>query len=363
MKRRRIALVFEQSQSNATLSYQHGWPKAFLNSVLFDCKPINLAGKSLADEAAIALYFHRERFDAIVLLHSVFSNQRNLRRLSSLSLSMCRTPKVFFIGNEYKLMPEKIRFCRHLGIDLLISQSNDSRVLSMYRRALSCCVDSVPNTGFDALKFQPQKALKDRRIDVGYRAFEAPLYLGNNEKAEIADLFILNAQKYGLSIDISFDPEKRFDAHNFAIFLNDCRSQIGTEAGGDYFELTDEIRKKINAYIISNPSSTWVEIKSKFFDDMPKIVPMRIISGRHVEAAACKTVQILYEGTYSGYFERDEHYICLKKDSTNLPDVVEKLRDDSYCEKITSNAYDVVMAELTYEKLIEKFAASLNNIL
>ena len=73
-----------------------------------------------------------------------------------------------------------------------------------------------------------------------------------------------NAQKYELSIDISFDPDKRFDTHNFAIFLNDCRGQIGTEAGGDYFELDDEIRKKINAHIISNPSSTWVEIKSKF---------------------------------------------------------------------------------------------------
>ena len=52
-----------------------------------------------------------------------------------------------------------------------------------------------------------------------------------------------------------------------------------------------------------------------------------------------------------------------EKDGTNLQDVVEKLRDDSFCEIITSNAYDVVMAELTYEKLIEKFAASLNNIL
>jgi len=363
MKQRRIALVFEQSQGNATLSYQHGWPKAFLNSPLFDCKPINLAGMSLVDEAAIALCFYRERFDAIVLLHSVFSNQRNLRMLSSLSLSICRTPKVFFIGNEYKLMPEKMRFCSHLGIDLLISQSNDSRVLSIYKRALECSVDSVPNTGFDAINFQPQKALKDRRIDVGYRAFEAPLYLGNNEKMEIADLFIQNAQEYKLSIDISFDPERRFDAYNFAIFLNNCRGQIGTEAGGDYFELTDEIRKKINSYITFHPSSTWAEIKFKFFDDMPKMTPMRIISGRHVEAAACRTVQILYEGYYSGYFEPDEHYICLKKDNTNLSDVVEKFRDDSYCEKITSNAYDVVMAELTYEKLIKKFAISLNNIL
>ncbi len=295
MKRRRIALVFEQSQSNSTLSYQHGWPKAFIDSSLFDCKPINLAGKSLADEMAIAWSFHREKYDAIVLLHSVFSNQQNLRGLAFRALSLCRVPKAFFISNEYKLMPEKIRFCRHLGIDLLISQSNDQRVLSMYRQALGCCVDSVPNTGFDMAIFRPQKALQDRCVDIGYRAFEAPWYLGNNEKTEIADLFIEKAREYKLSIDISLDPAKRFNAPGYTALLNNCRGQIGTEAGGDYFE-------------------------------------------------------------------PDEHYISLKKDGSNFPDVLERFRHDAYCERITSNAYDVAMAELTYEKLVEKFSRALSQV-
>lgn len=363
MKRRRIALVFEQSQGNATLSYQHGWPKAFLDSSLFDCMPVNLAGKSPADEVAIAWSFHREKYDAIVLLHSVFSNQQNLRGLAFLALSLCRVPKAFFIGNEYKLMPEKMRFCRRLGIDLLISQSNDQRVLSMYRQALGCYVDSVPNTGFDAAIFRPQRALQERCIDIGYRAFEAPWYLGNIEKTEIADLFLEKAREYKLGIDISLDPAKRFNVTDYATFLNNCRGQIGTEAGGDYFELTDQIRKQVNAHLNANPGATWPEIKSRFFDGLAEMTPMRIISGRQVEAAACKTVQILYEGGYSGYFEPDEHYISLKKDGSNFPAVLERFRDDAYCERITSNAYDVAMAELTYEKLVEKFSRALSQVL
>ena len=363
MKRRRIALVFEQSQSNETLSYHHGWPKAFLSSRFFDCKLINLAGKSLVDEAVIALSFHREKYEAIVLLHSVFSNQQNLRRLPFLSLSMCRVPKVFFIGNEYKLMPEKMRFCRRLGIELLISQSNDPRVLSMYRQALGCSVDSMSNTGCDTSIFRPEKELGERYIDIGYRAFEAPWYLGNNEKKEIADLFISKAAQYKLSIDISLDPSRRFKATDYAAFLNNCRGQIGTEAGGDYFELTDNIRNDVNAYVADNTGVTWPEIKSHFFDSLAITTPMRIISGRQIEAAACKTVQILYEGRYSDYFEPDEHYIVLRKDFSNIDDVKSKFRDDHFCERLTNNALEVVMSELTYEKLVEKFYAKLSNII
>lgn len=363
MKQPRVALVFSQSHENATLSYQHGWPSAFVNSTLFHCEPFNLAGISFADEAAIALSFCREKYDAIILLHSVFSNQKNLRRLVFLAISLCKSPKVFFIGNEYKLMPEKMRFCRDIGVDLLISQSNDPKVLLMYRQFLACEVESIPNTGFDENVFYPSTVRQRRNIDIGYRAFLAPWYLGNNEKSEIANLFTERADEYQLNVDISFDPARRFGAADYAAFLNQCRGQIGTEAGGDYFELTDNIRKKVNNYLETNTGATWLEVKSRFFDSYTNAVPMRIISGRQIEAAACKTVQILYAGRYSGYLDPDQHYIPLSKDGGNLSDVLEKFRDDSYCEMITSSAYDVAMSEFTYQKLIAKFYGFLSQLL
>ncbi len=363
MKPPRIALLFVQSGENATLSYQHGWPKAFMESSLFACTPINLAARSLADRLAIARQLHTGRFAAIVLLHSVFSNQQNLRGVLFWALAACRAPKAYFIGNEYKLMPEKMRFCRRLGIALLISQSNDPAVLSLYRKILGCKVDGIPNTGFDTTIFRPRKKLQERPIDIGYRSYEAPWYLGNNEKSEIAEFFQENAGRYGLRADISLDPAMRFNAVGYATFLNDCRGQIGTESGGDYFEVTDDLRLRVYAYTKANKGATWPEIRSRFFCNQRPSIPMRIISGRQVEAAACKTVQILYEGRYSGYFQPDIHYIALKKDYSNITEVIEKLRDDDYCEQITGNAYEVALAELTYDKLVEKFSRSLDEIL
>ncbi len=363
MRTLRIALLFVQSGENATLSYQHGWPKAFLESKLFDSMPINLAQRSFADRLAIARQLHLGRFDAIVLLHSVFSNQQNLRGMLYWALAASRVPKAYFIGNEYKLMPEKMRFCRQLGISLLVTQSDDDRVLALYRKALGCEVTCVPNTGVDASVFRPLRRIEDRSIDIGYRACPADWYLGNNEKTEIAEFFVGAADRLGLATDISLDMNRRFDALGYADFLNGCRGQIGTEAGGDYFELTDKTRKRVNAYVNSHCDATWPEVQRLFFDSYGSSVPMRIISGRQVEAAACKTVQILFDGRYNNYFLPNIHYIPLRKDFANADEAISKLRDTTYCATLAENAFDVVMTELTYDNLLKRFRESIANVL
>lgn len=363
MKIPRIALFYCQSEANATLSYQHGWPRAFVESENFDCQLFNLSVMSLIDQLGAVRALYSGKFDAIVLLHSVFSNQKELRGAFYEAVALSGLPKVYFIGNEYKLMPEKMSFCRKLGVSLLVTQSNDPAVMETYRELLGCFVACIPNTGFDTSLFFPVQSISAREIDIGYRSYEAPWYLGNMEKTEIAEYFLSNSARLGLSIDVSMDPAKRFDAKRYAAFLNSCRGQIGTESGGDYFELTDATRNRVNAYMKANPRAAWHDVKSRFFDTYGNSMPMRIISGRQVEAAACKTVQILFDGRYNDYFQADEHYIPLKKDFSNIEDVVRKFRDVGYCERLVDKAYDVVMSELTYGRLIEKFSSALRHVL
>lgn len=359
----RVALLFAQDDSNVTLSYQHGWPRAFMESPLFDVLPFNFAGRSLGARLAMVAKIAASRVDAIVLLHSMYSNQNELRGPLPRLVGMMPQPKAFFIGNEYKGMPEKMRFCRALGLSLLISQCNMPAVLDLYRNELGCAVASVPNTGIDKAVFLPRTALSERQIDIGYRSFEAPWYLGNIEKMEIAEFFLAAASRYGLKLDISLDPKQRFDAKGYAGFLNACRAQIGTESGGDYFELTDATRNKVNAYQAANPRVSWPEVRRLFFDNYGPSTTLRIISGRQVEAAACKTVQILFDGYYNGYLQPDVHYIPLRNDFSNADEVVRKLRDDALCNAMVDAGYDVARRELTYERLTEKFAASLRTVL
>jgi len=357
--RRRVLLFYATSPENATFSYQRAWPRHFAAHPRFEVTAINLGRLRLPGRLAAMITVRQWRGDAIVLLHSVFSNEQNLGGRLLDAVARRDEPKVFFIGNEYKSMPEKMRFAEALGVSLLVSQSSSPAVHALYRERLGCAVAGIPNTGLDAEIFAPRCPGADRPIDLGYRADVSPAYLGHNERTEIAGYFRDHASRWGLTVDISLDHRARFDEQGWATFLDRCKGQLGTEAGGDYFELTDRTRLAVNAFQREHPDASQAEIHDRFFRDYPDPVPLRVMSGRHIEAAATKTVQILFDGHYDGYLRPDEHYIPLRKDFSNADEAVRKFKDRAYAARIADNAYNLVRQQLTYDVLIHRFADTL----
>jgi hypothetical protein len=360
VKRWRVLLLHAADPRNATFSYHHTWPEAFRRHPRFDCTSVAIGNGRLADRLLTELRIRRWRGDIVVILHSVFSNACYLSGRRFAAVRGLRQPKAFFIGNEYKLMPEKMRFCEQLPVTLLISQSSSPEVHRIYRDRLGCQVIGIPNTGVDPQTFQPRLPRRDRPIDLGYRADDAPDYLGHRERRAIAEFFQERAAHYRLSVDISLNPADRFGVADWASFLNRCKGQLGSEAGGDRFELNDATRDAVIAYRRDRPDASFEELRRRFFADDRDSVPMRIISGRNVEAAATRTVQLLFDGRYDGYLQPDVHYIPLRKDFSNADEAVAKLRDDAHCDRLTAAAYDLAMTEFTYPALIDRFAAALD---
>jgi len=303
------------------------------------------------------------RGDAVVLLHSVFSNACLLAGRPFAAVQSLGVPKAFFIGNEYKLMPQKMQFCADLGVRLLVSQSSSPAVHRVYRDRLGCEVAGIPNAGLDAELFAPASSSSERPIDLGYRAQDAPFYIGHTERRDIGDYFQAHAADCGLVVDISMNSDDRLGVTEWAAFLNRCKGQLGTEAGGDFFELTDRTRLAVNDYTIQTPDASFADVWTRFFAGYQEPLPLRIISSRHVEAAGTRTAQILFEGHYDGYFEPGVHYIPLKKDFSNAPEVIATFRDRTERERIAGNAYDLVTTELTYNRLIDRFATALEAVL
>ena len=355
MKKIRALLLYAQSDENKTLSYQMGWPQHFQSDPHFDCIPVNLAKNAIVSQPRALLLSLWRQCDAIIILHSVFSNGCYLKGWFFEAIKSSPLPKAYFIGNEYKLMPQKMEFCEEIGVSLFVSQSNSPAVLGLYKERLGCKVVCVPSCGLDCNLFVPRIPFEERTIDIGYRVVDGDLYLGHTERREIGEYFLMYGPGYGLKIDISMNPVDRFHREDWANFLNQCKGQLGVEAGSDYFELTDETRIKVNAYITKHPGATLADVREQFFKDYLNPIPLRVISGRQVEAAGTKTVQIMFKGYYNDYFQPDEHYISLNKDFSNFDDVITKYRYASYCQHITENAYQIVRSELTYEKLINKF--------
>jgi hypothetical protein len=361
MKPFRILLLYGASAANATFSYQQAWPQAFQRHSRFHCTPINLLDRDWPSRVAAAAVAATWRGDAVVLLHSVFSNGCLLSgRLFDL-IRRLPQPKAYFIGNEYKLMPQKMEFCERLALRLLVSQTRSPRVHHLYRERLRCAVVGIPNTGLDPLLFRAETPCAERPIDLGYRAEVPELYIGHTERRDIADFFRENADRLRLRVDISLDRRCRLAGRDWAQFLDRCKGQLGTEAGGDFFELTDETRLKVNEYTASHPDAGFPKIWDRFFQHYRDPVPIRIISGRNVEAAATRTVQLLFEGVYDGYLQPDEHYIPMKKDLSNVDEALEKFRDDAYCRRVTAQAYELAMTEFRYDRLIDVFADTLGS--
>jgi hypothetical protein len=110
------------------------------------------------------------------------------------------------------------------------------------------------------------------------------------------------------------------------------------------------------------PDASFEEIWERFFRDYRDPVPGRVLSGRNVEAAGTKTVQLLLEGAYGGYLEPDVHYIPLRKDFSNLDEALAKFRDPAFVARMRENAF-AVARELTYPRLVDRFHDALRPLL
>lgn len=359
----RILLLYAESNENRTLSYQRGWPRAFAKHPGFDCTPLNVIAPGRFARVRDGLAALVKRHDAIVILHSVFSNQCNLGGWLYRAIRASRLSKAYFIGNEYKLMPQKMHFSEDLGIDLLVTQSESPPVHALYKQRLGCDIVGIPYTGLDVETFRPEVPWAQRPIDIGYRSADAPWYLGHDERRTLSEGVTRRAPAHDLKVDVSLADADRFDTAGWARFLNTTKAQLGSEAGGDCFELDDVTRLAVNKFLSENPAATFETVRDRFFSDKTPRTSLRVIAGRNIEAAGTKTVQILFEGEYSGYLQPDVHYIPLKKDFSNWEEVVAKLKDERHCRKLVDNAYELATTKLTYERLMARFDRALTPIL
>lgn len=357
----RALVCFAGSAASRTLSYQTGWPRALARSPLFDCTLLDVLDRRSALTVTARLL--RPPWDVVLLLHSVFSNEQLLAGSLLALLRRLQTPKVFFIGNEYKAMPAKIAFAEQLEIVLLVSQLSNEAALDLYRRRLGCVVVGIPNTGIDPELFAPHTPCSERPIDLGYRAFDGPAYLGHRERRAIAEVFHEAAPARGLVLDVSLDPTDRFTEPAWAAFLNRCKGQLGTEAGSDYFELTDQTRDRVNAFVIEHPDASFDEVYERFFRHYEHPVSGRALSGRVIEAAGTKTAQILIRGEYGGLFQAGTHYIPLERDLSNVEEAIADFCDDRRRLEVAEHAYEVACRELTYERLTSRLHEELRSVL
>jgi len=208
-----------------------------------------------------------------------------------------------------------------------------------------------------------------RKIDIGYRAIALDPSYGSfgQMKAKLSDNFkeaLNKIEPTNLNLDISNDKTYRLKGEKWLQFLCNSKFTLGCESGASVNDPLGEISKRVKRYISDNPEAGFDKIAENCFPGEDCKYIFNAISPRIFETAMAKSCQILIEGEYSGVLEPWKHYIPLKKDFSNINEVIEFTKKIEEVKKIIENCYKELIESEKYSyksfvcnilSVIEKF--------
>jgi len=198
---------------------------------------------------------------------------------------------------------------------------------------------------------------RDRSVDIGYRSWYTQHYYGQHAamKQEIGRVFARKAPGYGLRIDISGDEKDALWGDRWFDFLLDCKYTLGVEGGCSVFDWDGAIAARTRDYMSEHPKAGFDEVRDACFSGLDGEFEFFSLSPRHLEAVMTKTCQVLVEGEYGGVLVPGLHYIELKRDFSNLDQVLERIKEDDLREAMVERAYaDIVESgRYTYRSFVE----------
>jgi hypothetical protein len=286
-------------------------------------------------------------YDLIVLLHS--TNADSVLPLSLLApyLRNRKGKLLIFVGNEYCVMPEKIRFIKDVEADFVASQLPSEAALWLYSDCAKTRVLTIPHA-LNLRVYQCYRENSLRKTDIGFIGDKYTYGIGDVERTRVAEYFSQNGFQSDLVRDIRMGRKLRLTRKLYVDFLNSIRCTIGAESGTYYLEKTDSTQKKVEAFLSLYPKATFEAVFERFFKGYPDPVNGKAVSSRHFESIGTKTCQVLLEGYYNGILKPDVHYVCLKKDYSNIQDVIERIKDRGYVQKLVDSTYEYAAEGHTY---------------
>ncbi len=293
-------------------------------------------------------------FDAVVLHNSVHFTRRSHLSEAFCERMVCyKGVKVLFLQDEYRQINSTARQIRRLAISLVFSTVNREIAAEVYHHSwLKDVRFEFLLTGYvppGLVEYQVPDFV-DRPIDVSYRARKLSAWYGEfaRQKWQIGERFRRDGELVDLKCDISCHDTDRIYGEDWLAFLANSRAVLGTEAGASFLDFTGLVQKQVTQFEQNNPQAGFHEIRQKFLQGRDGRTVIRVISPRCFEAAALRTLMIMYPGDYSGILQPHRHYVPLARDHSNMEEVVALLRDQQRAGEIIKYAYEEIACNPRY---------------
>ena len=222
----------------------------------------------------------------------------------------------------------------------------------------------VEKNGTDELNLLPHVM---RPFDVVYRANKLSFHYGDQGqlKSRIADVFKEKLKDSSLVIDIekTFEGKHVIWGKDWIHFISLSRNTIGCLSGSGLADITGELSHKVKNYVLVNQQASYETVKENCFPNIKENL-QGVLSPRVFECALTKTCQILVGKDYQGVLEPDIDYIVLENNFSNIDDVIEKISDVGYCEKIAEKCYEdiILSGKYDYSQFVHKIVDYINRI-
>ncbi len=198
--------------------------------------------------------------------------------------------------------------------------------------------------------------LERRPIVIGYRGRDIGARYGELGfwKFELGRRMKEVCLERGIRCDIELSEEARIYGESWYAFVESCRTMLGSESGSNVFDFDGSLEEQYRRMKRANPSLTYEEFRP-YVVEREKGIRMGQISPRVFEAAALHTPMILLTGRYSGLIEAGEHYIELRKDFSNVEDVLRQAGDIGSLEAMAERAHRDLISSgaYSYRRFIE----------
>ena len=292
-----------------------------------------------------------ESFDSIFVHYSVrLCYPGYLSSDFASGLEHFRGPKILSIQDEYENTEEARKLIEALQFDVVLTCVRPEDIPKIYPSA------RFPNTKFTNVltgyipesieRVVARPLIASRGIDIVYRGKSLPYIWGRlgQEKARIGKDVRELAQRSGFSCDIEVDEKSRIYGSAWFDFLRSGRATLASESGSNVFDFDGTLHSQIAHYMAEHPTASFDEVEQLFLKGREgRDAMMNQISPRVFEAIICGTALIMFEGSYSGVLEPHRHYLSLKKDYSNWPEIAGIIRQPEKLQALADEAYRSVV--------------------
>ena len=313
-----------------------------------------------------------EQFDAVIIHYSLtlaldsYISVKTRYRLSAYS-----GLKILFIQDEYRFVEKTRESIRQLGISLVFTCVPAAEIPKIYPP------ETLPDVTFVNvltayvpawLTVYPAVPLSERKFDVGYRGRDYSAWHGRagREKVDIGKRFVKDGRRAGLRCNIRWRERDRLYGAQWRVFLQNCRATLAVESGASVIDFQGRIGPRVETFEkLLGKAAKYDKTRELFFAGQEDRIDLSQISSRVFEAVAIRTLLIMYEGDYSGVLTPWVHYLPLKKDHSNMAEIVAVLRDDIRVGEIIANAFaEIAMNERwSYVTFVASFDAHIEKLI